>query len=58
MMGNLGGTLSPVTISYILQNTNNNWTITFYVSAAIYFAGAFLWRFLDPVTPLDEQCRG
>ncbi len=55
MLGNLGGAFSPLAIGYMLRETGNNWTITFYVSAAIYFAGAFFWRFLDPVTPLDQQ---
>ncbi len=54
MAGNLGGALSPVAIGYILRETNNNWTITFYASAAVYFAGAFLWRFIDPVTPIEQ----
>ena len=53
MMGNLGGVVSPVAIGYILGQTNNNWDITFYVSAAIYFAGIFFWIFLDPVTQMD-----
>src|SRR5262249_58977884 len=53
MLGNFGGVLSPIVIGYILHETNNNWTLTFYVSAAVYFAGAFLWRFLDPVTAID-----
>ncbi len=54
MMGNLGGVVSPVAIGYILRQTTNNWGITFYVSAAIYFMGAICWRFIDPVTPLDQ----
>jgi MFS family permease len=54
MTGNLGGVLSPITIAYILTHTNNNWALTFYVSAAVYFAGIFFWLFLDPVTPLEE----
>jgi MFS family permease len=54
MMGNLGGVASPIVIAYILKHTNNNWAITLYVSAAIYFAGIFCWLFLDPVTPLEE----
>jgi nitrate/nitrite transporter NarK len=53
-MGNLGGVASPIVIAYILKNTNNNWAITLYVSAAIYFAAIFCWLFLDPVTPLEE----
>jgi sugar phosphate permease len=58
MMGNLGGALSPIAIGYILAATNSNWTITFYVSAAVYFTGAFLWIFLDPVTPLEPAAGG
>jgi sugar phosphate permease len=55
MMGNFGGALCPIAVGYILAATNNNWTATFYVAAAAYFAGAFLWVFLDPVTPLDQE---
>jgi len=54
MMGNLGGAASPTIIGYMLRWTNNNWDMTFYVSAAIYAMAAFLWRFLDPVTPLER----
>ena len=54
MFGNLGGTLTPIVIGYILRETNN-WNLTFYVSAAIYAAGGVLWRFLDPVTPVDSS---
>jgi ACS family glucarate transporter-like MFS transporter len=54
MMGNLGGVVSPIVIGYILTHTNNNWSLTFYVSAAVYFAGIFFWLFLDPVTPLEK----
>ena len=57
MMGNMGGVVSPIAIAYILRNTNNNWAMTFYVSAAVYFAGIFFWLFLDPVTPLEEDSR-
>lgn len=57
MMGNMGGVVSPIAIGYILQYTNNNWDITFYISAAVYFAGAFFWMALDPVTPLTKSAR-
>ena len=55
MMGNLGGVVSPLAIAYILNHTHQNWSMTFYVSAAVYFAGIFFWLFLDPVTPLEES---
>jgi len=53
-MGNLAGGLGPLVVGYILQATNQNWAVTFYISAAIYLLGIFCWMFLDPVTPLDE----
>lgn len=52
MAGNIGGALSPLIIGHLLQITHNNWDLTFYVSAAVYFTGAFIWLFLDPVTPI------
>lgn len=55
MMGNLGGALGPVVVGYILQTTNQNWALTFYISAAVYLLGVFCWMFLDPVTPLEEE---
>jgi len=54
MMGNLAGGVGPLAVGYILQATNQNWALTFYISAAIYFLGAFCWMFIDPVTPLDD----
>ncbi len=53
MMGNFGGVASPLAIGYILSRTNNNWDLTFYVSAAVYFSGVIFWSLLDPVTPFD-----
>ena len=54
MLGNVGGALGPFMVGYILKWTNMNWNLTFYVSAAIYLLGVVCWRFLDPVTPLDQ----
>ena len=53
--GNVGGGLGPLMIGYILSWTDNNWNLTFYVSAAIYFVGTLFWLLLDPVTPLDTE---
>jgi len=53
MMGNLAGGVGPLVVGYILQATNQNWALTFYVSATVYFLGTFCWMFIDPVTPLD-----
>src|SRR5262249_35106439 len=49
MMGNVGGSLSPVVIGYVLQQTGS-WQIPFYVSCSIYLMGAVFWMPLDPVT--------
>jgi MFS transporter, ACS family, glucarate transporter len=53
MWGNIGGALCPGVIGVILKVTDNNWNLTFYVSAVIYLLGIVCWRFLDPVTPLE-----
>ena len=55
MWGNIGGALCPFVIGVILKATDNNWNLTFYVSAAIYLLGIVCWKFLDPVTPLRER---
>jgi MFS transporter, ACS family, glucarate transporter len=55
MMGNMGGVVSPIVIAYILTHTNNNWSLTFYISAAVYFAGILFWLFLDSVTPIEAD---
>jgi MFS transporter, ACS family, glucarate transporter len=53
MMGNIGGAMSPTVIGYLLSQTHNNWDLTFYVSAGVYFMGSIFWFLLDPVTPLE-----
>jgi len=55
MVGNIGGALSPLAIGYILTWTANNWSLTFYVSSAIYLLGGLCWLFIDAHTPLEEQ---
>lgn len=53
MAGNFGGALSPMAIGHMLKWTNNNWDVTFYVSALVYSLGIICWLFLDPVTPIE-----
>jgi len=55
MMGNFGGMIGPLVVGYILQFTNRNWEVTFWLSSAIYFLGGLCWLFIDPVTPLEKQ---
>jgi MFS family permease len=54
MMGNIAGALSPLAIGYLLAWTGQNWTLTFYVSAAVYSLGAVCWLFLDAETPIEQ----
>jgi ACS family glucarate transporter-like MFS transporter len=54
MVGNIGGALSPLIIGYILTWNPGNWTLTFYVSSAIYLMGGVCWLFIDAHTPLEE----
>jgi MFS transporter, ACS family, glucarate transporter len=55
MAGNLGGALVGVMIPFILGHSNNNWDLTMYVSAAVYFSGIFFWLALDPVTQMRQE---
>jgi sugar phosphate permease len=53
MMGSVAGALSPLVVGYLLAWTSQNWTLTFYVSSAIYCIGAICWLFLDAHTPME-----
>jgi MFS family permease len=58
MMGSIAGALSPLVVGYLLAWTNQDWTLTFYVSAAIYSLGAVCWIFLDAHTPMERVAVG
>jgi MFS family permease len=53
MMGSIAGASSVLVVGYLLAWTGN-WTLTFYVSAAIYLVGAICWLFLDSHTPVEQ----
>ncbi len=53
-MGSIAGASSALVVGYLLTWTAQNWTLTFYVSAAIYLVGGFCWLFIDAHTPLEE----
>jgi sugar phosphate permease len=53
MMGGFVAAAAPTVVALILHWTNDNWAITFYVSAAIYFTGTIFWLELDPTEPLE-----
>lgn len=54
MMGNLGGAAATAAIGHLLDHTQRNWDLVFYLSAAIFVLGAACWKFIDPVSPLDD----
>jgi MFS transporter, ACS family, glucarate transporter len=54
MVGNFAGGFSPLMVGYLLAWTAQNWTLTFYISAAIYSLGAICWWSLDSQTPLER----
>ena len=53
-LGQLGGSIAPTIIGYLLAASGNNWNIAFYASAALYILGGLCWVALDPVTRLDR----
>ena len=57
MMGAFGGMAAPFVIGWLLDETGRNWSITFWISGAVYFLGGLCWLLIDPVTPLkaDEK---
>ncbi len=55
MMGNFAGGVAPVVIGYVLTTTGNDFTMTFYISAAAYFIGALCWLGIDSTRPLDSK---
>jgi MFS family permease len=58
MMGSIAGALSVTVVGYLLTWTANNWTLTFYISAAIYLVGALCWLFLDSHSPAVRERSG
>jgi MFS family permease len=55
MMGSIAGAASTTVVGYLLVWTSNDWSMTFYISAAIYFLGAICWLFLDSHTPIERR---
>jgi ACS family glucarate transporter-like MFS transporter len=56
-MGSLAGASSVLFVGYLLAWTSNNWTLTFYISAAIYLVGAVCWLYLDSHTPVERAVK-
>lgn len=51
--GSVAGATSATIVGYLLAWTNNDWTMTFYISAAIYSIGGLCWLMLDAHTPVE-----
>lgn len=52
-LGQLGGGVGPAMLGMILTWFHNDWSIAFYVSAAVSSLGIVCWLLMDPVTSLD-----
>jgi ACS family glucarate transporter-like MFS transporter len=47
MVGNLGGTIAPVVVGYVLDKWGS-WTIPFYVTAILLGVSVVMWLLIDP----------
>ncbi len=52
--GSVAGASSTLIVGVLLTMTGQDWTLTLYVSAAIYMLGGICWFFIDPHTPLEQ----
>ena len=55
MMGNLGGSVAPSAVAWVLGQTWGSWSVNFHIFAFVYLIGAVCWFFIDPVTPLEAD---
>ena len=53
-VGNVGGLLAPLVVGIAVDRWHS-WTIPFYITAAIYAAGAAAWLAIDPYQRVDQQ---
>jgi len=51
---NLGGVLTPLVVAYFVDRWQS-WVFPFYVTAAVYAAGALLWLAIDPTQPIVRR---
>jgi MFS family permease len=55
MMGSIGAGVAPLAIGLILDSSQRNWALTFWISGIIYFLGGLCWLWIDPVTPIEAK---
>lgn len=54
-MGSVAAGIAPLVTGILLDYSNRDWTLTFWISGVIYFLGGLCWLWLDPVTPIEAQ---
>jgi len=55
MMGSLGAALAPLVIGFLLDNSQQNWALPFWISGIVYLAGGLCWLRIDSTTPLVKS---
>jgi MFS family permease len=55
MMGSIGAATAPLVIGLLLDYSDKNWALPFWISGIIYFLGGLCWLGLDPVTPIERN---
>jgi MFS transporter, ACS family, glucarate transporter len=53
-VGNIGGAIAPVVVGYAV-NEFHSWTMPFYVMAAVFVFGIFMWLLVDPKRSVLEE---
>jgi MFS transporter, ACS family, glucarate transporter len=51
--GNLGGVVGPIVVGDVVARYGS-WTIPFYITAAVYLAGALAWLAVDPRSAIES----
>ena len=55
MMGSVAAGIAPLVTGILLDSSNRDWRLTFWISGVVYFLGGLCWLWLDPVTPIAEE---
>jgi MFS family permease len=54
MMGSIGAALAPLVIGFVLDHTQQNWALTFWISGIVYLTGGICWLGIDSTAPLVQ----
>ena len=57
MMGSIGAALAPLVIGFLLEHSQQNWALTFWISGIVYLAGGLCWLGIDSTTSLITSDR-